>query len=65
MHAESFVEELRREDNDAVRVLRKSLNIDCDISSTAEDVLSPVVSRIEATLRMFEPDELSMSLMLI
>ena len=59
MHAQGFIEELSGENDDLVFVFRESLNLDGNIGDVAEDVLHPGFVRVEATLGVLEPEELT------
>lgn len=61
VHAHSLVEALGGEDDDLLLVLLHGDHLDADISHAAEDVLRPSLARIQATLRVLEPEELSLA----
>jgi len=56
VHADSFIEEVGREDDDIVLILFEHLHFNGDISDVAKDVLSPSLSGVQAAFGMLEPE---------
>ena len=63
MHVDGFIKEMCSENYNLVLVLGKLLYFNTDISTVAEDVLSPVHAILKALLRVLEPEKLTLTLL--